>query len=201
MKRNGIIFGFFVLVAAIVGYGWLIRNDTAMVIMQMDRANVKINSDGIRDELVDFGFAVANRGAKDIDTIIVHSSYNASGGDAYSTERVIDQWEAYGVAPHYMIDRNGMIYRLVKDKDIAYHAGVSTVPDGRRNVNDFSIGVEILNTKTDRYTDAQYDAVKRLIAFLKGNASIKYVLGHDDIAPDRKTDPWNFDWERVKKEL
>ncbi|PIX91363.1 MAG: 1,6-anhydro-N-acetylmuramyl-L-alanine amidase AmpD, partial [Candidatus Moranbacteria bacterium CG_4_10_14_3_um_filter_41_65] len=25
-----------------------------------------------------------------------------------------------------------------------------------------------------------------------------FVVGHSDIAPDRKTDPWNFDWKKVK---
>ena len=150
----------------------------------------------IKNRLVSFGFA--KHSDRSIDTIVLHSSYNSMGGDEYSVDKVIGIWKSYGVAPHYMIDRKGAIYRLVEDTNIAYHAGVSEMPDGRENVNDFSIGIEILNTLDDNYTDAQYAAVKRLVASLKEQYKIKYVLGHDDIAPGRKTDPWNFDWKKLK---
>ncbi|EKD58435.1 MAG: hypothetical protein ACD_56C00125G0001 [uncultured bacterium] len=49
------------------------------------------------------------------------------------------------------------------------------------------------------YTSDQYDALNQLIASLKKKYSIKYILGHDDIAPGRKTDPWGIDWDRVRK--
>lgn len=150
------------------------------------------------DRLVDFGFQKASRIAKDIDTVVLHSSYNNQGGDRYSVEKVISIWKSYGVAPHFLIDRKGNIYRLVMERDIAYHAGVSEMKDGRTNVNAFSIGVEILNAEDDAYTDAQYEAVKHLIAHLKKTYPIRYVVGHDDIASGRKTDPWNFDWKRIR---
>jgi AmpD protein len=65
-------------------------------------------------------------------------------------------------------------------------------------VNDFSIGVEMLNTLDGQYTEAQYKAVNNLIAYLKKQYPIKFVVGHKDIAPDRKADPWNFDWKKLK---
>lgn len=151
----------------------------------------------IIEKKVDFGFSVSKE-VRTIDTVVLHSSYNSTGGDPYSVEKVIDIWRGYGVAPHYMIDRKGNIYRLVDDADIAYHAGVSKMPDGRTNVNDFSIGIEILNTKDDKYTDAQYASVNALIAYLRGKYSIKQVVGHADIAPGRKDDPWHFDWKKVR---
>lgn len=152
----------------------------------------------IIDRSVNFGFEKADRKAKDIDTVVLHSSYNNQGGDQYSVDKVISIWKSYGVAPHYLIDRKGQVYRLVVERNIAYHAGVSEMKDGRKNVNDFSIGVEILNTETDSYTDAQYLAVKHLVSSLKKTYPIQYVVGHDDIAPGRKTDPWNFDWKRIR---
>lgn len=152
---------------------------------------------GIQEKLVDFGFTKSSK-KRLIDTIILHSSYDAFGSDPYSLEGVLAIWKSYGVSPHYVIDRKGMIYRLVKDENIAYHAGVAKVPDGRTAVNDFSIGIEILNTKTDEYAKDQYDATRKLIASLKKQYAIKYVLGHNDIAPGRKTDPWNFDWKKLK---
>lgn len=151
----------------------------------------------IIEKKVSFGFGTVEK-PRTIDTVVLHTSYNSLGGDVYSVDKVVDIWKSYEVAPHYMIDRKGNIYRLVDDANIAYHAGVSKMPDGRTNVNDFSIGVEILNTKDDKYTQAQYDAVNDLIAYLRGKYAIKQVVGHADIAPGRKDDPWNFDWKKVR---
>ena len=161
------------------------------------KEKIKSSSLKIQNKLVNFGFSIPSK-PRTIDTIILHSSYDATGSDTYSVNGIIDQWKGYGVAPHYFIGRDGTVYQLVKDENIAYHAGVSVVPDGRTNVNDFSIGVEIANTLTDTYTDEQYTVVKALIASLKSTYAIKYVLGHDDIAPGRKSDPWNFDWKKIK---
>jgi hypothetical protein len=148
----------------------------------------------IKSALVSFGHESAS--GRKIDTIILHSSYSVSG-DPYDTSAVVALWKSYGVAPHYMIARDGTVSQLVADKNIAYHAGEGKMKDGRTGINNFSIGIEILNTKDDQYTKAQYKAVSDLIAHLKGKYSIKYVVGHDDIAPGRKTDPWNFDWGKI----
>jgi hypothetical protein len=151
----------------------------------------------IKNHLVNWGFTKSN--GRTIDTIIIHSSYDALSGNPYSLEGLIKEYKQYGVAPHYLIDRQGIIYRLVEDKNMAYHAGVSLIPDGRTNVNEFSLGIEIMTTKKDTPTEEQYAALQKLIDFLKGSYKIKYVLGHDQIAEGRKDDPWNFNWEKIKK--
>ncbi len=135
-----------------------------------------------------------------IDTIVIHSSYDALGKDPYSVEGVIKEYELYGVAVHYLIDRQGNIYRLVEDKNIAYHAGKSKTPDGRTNVNDFSIGVELLYQKEESPNEIQYLQLADLIKYLqkKYHISLKNIFGHSDIAPERKTDPWNFDWQKFR---
>jgi hypothetical protein len=148
----------------------------------------------IKSNLVSFGHESAS--GRKIDTIVLHSSHSVSG-DPYDTGAVVSLWKSYGVAPHYMIARDGTVSQLVADKNIAYHAGEGKMKDGRTGINDFSIGIEILNTKDDQYTKAQYKAVSDLIAHLKGKYTIKYVVGHNDIAPGRKTDPWNFDWDKI----
>lgn len=148
----------------------------------------------IKSKLVSFGHESAS--GRDIDTIVLHSSHGVNG-DPYDVDDVLALWKSYGVAPHYMIARDGTVYQLVADKNIAYHAGDSKMKDGRTGVNDFSIGVEILNTKTDKYTSAQYQATKDLIAYLKNKYGKMEVVGHDDIAPGRKTDPWNFNWNKL----
>lgn len=150
----------------------------------------------VTNRLVTWGFQSSS--GRKINTIIIHSSYDALGDEPYSVSGVIAEYKEYGVSPHYLIDREGKVYRLVEDKNIAYHAGESKMPDGRTGVNAFSIGVEMLTTKKDKLTDAQYSALKLLIADFKGKYKITAVLGHNQIAPGRKDDPWNFEWGRLK---
>ncbi len=155
-----------------------------------------VSAPSIIDRLVSFGHE--DRSSRNIDTIVVHSSYDALGDDPYSVSGLIEEYRQYGVSAHYLIDRKGTVYRLVEDRDIAYHAGVSAMPDGRTGVNAFSIGIEIIEKDTDSPTSAQYASLRSLIAYLEGKYGIRYVLGHSDIAPGRKTDPWGFDWERIR---
>ncbi len=150
----------------------------------------------IVNRLVNFG--QEKRNSRLIDTIVIHSSYNALGADPFSVSGIIKEYQEYGVAAHYLIDREGMIYQLVEDKNVAYHAGLSSVPDGRKGVNEFSLGIELVNTKTEQFTDKQYSALNSLLQSLKSKYPIKYVLGHNQIAPGRKDDPWNFQWDRLK---
>lgn len=151
----------------------------------------------ITHRLMSTGFTALDK-PRVIDTLVLHSSYDLNGTDPFSIGGIIKEYEDYGVSAHYLIGRKGDIYRLVEDRHIAYHAGVSKMPDGRRNANDFSIGIELVNTQTGSLTEAQYDALNSLIAFLKKKYPIKSIVGHSDIAPDRKTDPWNFDWKKLR---
>jgi AmpD protein len=154
-----------------------------------------IGKPSIKQDLVNFGHQKSS--GRSIDTIIIHSSYDALGDEPYNYSGLVGIYHQYGVAAHYLIDREGQIYQLVRDRDIAYHAGQSQVPDGRTSVNKFSLGIELMNTKEDEYTKKQYYSLNQLLNYLEDQYSIKYILGHDDIAPDRKTDPWNFDWDKI----
>ena len=165
-------------------------------VIEDDTKASKVTKLSITNRLVSFGFQKAQN--RKIDTIIIHSSYDALGDDPYSVSGVIAEYKSYGVSPHYLIDRKGNVSRLVEDKNIAYHAGESKMSDGRTGVNAFSIGVEMLTTKKDKLTDAQYSALKLLISELKGKYEITSVLGHNQIAPGRKDDPWNFEWSKLK---
>jgi len=180
------------------------KGSTSETVSDMPRSNLneepnskeaqKIN---IINKFVSWGYEKAV--ARKIDTVIIHSTYNALGGDPFSLEKILDIYKSYGVSPHYIIDRSGKIYRLVADENIAYHAGEGKVPDGRTSVNNFSIGIEIINSKTEKPTSEQYSALSSLIKNLQSKYSIKYILGHNQIAPGRKDDPWNFDWSKVNK--
>lgn len=150
------------------------------------------NSPEIISKNVSFGFKKSS--GRNIDTIIIHSVYNASGGEIYDVDLIIRQFGRYHVSPHYLIDREGKTYSMVNENDIAYHAGKSALPDGSVNVNTRSVGIEVITSLEEAPADAQMKALVALVKDLKSRYQIKYVLRHSDIAPDRKTDPWNFDW-------
>lgn len=150
----------------------------------------------VTNKLVSFGYQTAS--GRKVDAVVIHSTYNPLGGDPYSVSKAIDIYKSYSVSPHYIVARDGKVYRLVEEKNIAYHAGDSKTPDGRTNVNAFSIGIEVLTKETgDEPTDAQYIALRALLSDIKSRYSIKYILGHSDIAPGRKSDPWGFDWKEI----
>lgn len=151
----------------------------------------------VYDRLIGFGFRTPTT-QRTVNAIVLHSSYNASGGEVYNLDKIIGQYEQYGVGAHYLIDRNGKIYRLIQEESIAYHAGESKMPDGRKNVNDFSIGIELMGTEDSGFTGKQYDALNDLIADIKTRYRIKDIVGHGDVAPKRKTDPWKFDWKKLE---
>ncbi|MDR2824444.1 MAG: N-acetylmuramoyl-L-alanine amidase [Prevotellaceae bacterium] len=142
---------------------------------------------------VNFGMRIAAN--REIDAIVIHSSYYNLGGDPYSFSNVLSLYRSYFVNAHYIIARNGRVYNLVDECNIAFHAGRSVFPDGSRSGgNDRSIGIEMISSETDSPTQAQMHSLVRLVQNIKQHYNIKFVLRHSDIAPDRKTDPWNFDW-------
>lgn len=145
---------------------------------------------------ISWGFENTNK--RYIDTIIIHSSYNPFDNDYYNVDKILDIYKDYDVSAHYLIDRQGKIYKLVEEKNIAYHAGKSKMPDGRINVNYFSIGIELIYHKNETPNEYQYQSLNKLIKDIKNRYQIKYILGHKDIAPQRKDDPWNFDWNKAK---
>jgi len=140
---------------------------------------------------------------RNINSIIIHSVFNASGGDKYDIDLVIKQFSHYHVSSHYVIGRKGDIYQLVNEKYISFHAGKSSLPDGRMGVNSCSIGIELITTNDsiDSPTEKQIQSLTALVKDIKTRYKIKYVLRHSDIAPGRKTDPWNMNWEAFLKRL
>jgi len=130
-----------------------------------------------------------------INAIIVHSTFNASGGDFYDINLILAQFKRYRVSSHYIIERDGKIFRLVKENNTAYHAGKSQLPNRKGSVNACSIGIELVNSAIDTPTEFQLKSLILLVKDIKKRYKIGYVLRHSDIAPGRKTDPWNLNWE------
>ena len=104
------------------------------------------------------------------------------------------------VSCHYFIGRNGIVYRMVNDNRIAWHAGTSKWKN-INNLNKYSIGIEIQNKghliNYQNFTKKQIFSLIKLIKILKEKYKIKNenILGHSDVAPLRKLDPGEkFPW-------
>ena len=107
------------------------------------------------------------------------------------------------VSAHLLIRRNGDVVQFVPFNQRAWHAGVSEFC-GRTACNDFSIGIELEGTDSLAYTDIQYEVLSQVTQALQ-NAypalkDFANIMGHCDIAPERKTDPGDaFDWQKYKQ--
>lgn len=106
------------------------------------------------------------------------------------------------VSSHFYIDRKGGLIQFVATHDRAWHAGISS-HNGRGNVNDFSIGIELEGCDTLPFELAQYQTLASLThCLLRAFPEIKKnnIVGHSDISPQRKTDPGpRFDWNAYRK--
>lgn len=102
------------------------------------------------------------------------------------------------VSAHFFIRRDGSITQFVSCDRRAWHAGVSAWR-GRERCNDFSIGIELEGCDDLPFEVPQYEALARLVSALALRYPLRYIAGHEDIAPGRKTDPGPcFDWQRLR---
>lgn len=136
-----------------------------------------------------------------IDAIVVHDTETPGVRDAST----IVNWfknPRSKVSAHYIIGKRGELVQCVPDVRRAWHAGPSKLED-REKVNDFSIGIELVNaqTGTDPFTDAQYRTLALLTAdlVLRHQIPLTRIVGHRNVTnyPKVKKDPAdNFDWAR-----
>lgn len=103
------------------------------------------------------------------------------------------------VSAHYLVSPDGEVMSLVTEDMRAWHAGVSrwgSVTD----VNSASIGIELSNDGYSPFSAPLMDSLCVLIAGImdRWNIPAHRVMGHSDIAPNRKIDPGaRFDWRRL----
>jgi N-acetylmuramoyl-L-alanine amidase len=166
-----------------------------------------------------------NHGGKqnmaNVDTIVIHYTAGPSAQSAINTFK--DPNARFKPSAHLVIDFNGGVIQMVPFNVKANHAGESEHL-GRKWMNNYSIGIEIVNagnlkkvgnryqawygrfynedevivakhknrSKTEFwqiYTEEQIEIVGEICKALISCYDIKYIVGHDDIAPNRKTDP------------
>jgi N-acetylmuramoyl-L-alanine amidase len=131
--------------------------------------------------------------------LVLH--YTGMPGCEDALRRLTDP--ASKVSAHYLIDEDGSLFRLVAEEFRAWHAGASYWA-GLRNLNDVSIGIELVNPGHEfgyrDFPDAQMATLEILARDILDRHPIpaERVLGHSDIAPGRKQDPGEkFDWAHL----
>lgn len=131
------------------------------------------------------------------DMIILHYTGMASG--AAALERLRDP--AAKVSAHYLVEEDGRVFALVPEARRAWHAGRGSWR-GETDINAVSVGVEMVNPGHEfgyrPFPDAQLAAVIDLVGDIRSRWTIPdgHLLGHSDVAPDRKTDPGElFPWK------
>ena len=146
-------------------------------------------------------FDSKKRVLKEIKFIIFHYTGMKKESDAINRLTNIQS----GVSCHYLIKNNGEIVRLVPDLYIAWHAGESSWKN-YKSLNQNSIGIEITNPGHEhgyqKFSKKQIFSLLKLSKFLikKYKVNSKNILGHSDIAPQRKKDPGEkFPWEYLSK--
>ena len=146
-------------------------------------------------------FNSKKRTSKQIKFIIFHYTGMKNESDALS--RLTDIQSE--VSCHYLIKNNGVIVKIVPDLYIAWHAGKSSWKN-YKSLNQNSIGIEITNPGHEH--DYKKFKKKQIISLLKLTKLLikkykinpKNILGHSDIAVQRKKDPGEkFPWEHLSK--
>ncbi len=140
----------------------------------------------------------ARRDEAAVDILLLH--YTGMISREHALVRLCDRQAA--VSAHYLIDTDGLVYRLVAEEQRAWHAGVSYW-GGVRDINSHAIGIELVNPGHALgyrpFPPAQMTALAGLAAdILARHQAITpdRVLGHSDVAPARKTDPGEkFNWQ------
>ncbi|WP_374417087.1 N-acetylmuramoyl-L-alanine amidase [Stutzerimonas kunmingensis] len=154
----------------------------------------------------------------------IDTSYSSTGHDSRaqfiilhytSTDlpRSLQLLSGRDVSSHYLIGESpATIYRLVDENRRAWHAGESEW-NGRTWLNATSIGIELVNrgyveSADGRrlwypYSEEQIDALVVLLKDIMVRHDLKpsAIIGHSDIAPQRKVDPGPlFPWKRLAEE-
>jgi len=136
------------------------------------------------------------------DMIVLHYTGMQSGEAALARLRDPEA----KVSAHYLIEEDGRVFALVDEARRAWHAGVSFWK-GQRDVNAASIGIELVNPGHEwgyrAFPPAQMDALTGLLDAVRSRWEIENnrILGHSDVAPDRKQDPGElFDWAALARD-
>jgi len=174
----------------------------------------------IIDRLLSYNDNLEKRDTASIESIVLHCTElpTLEMAGEYG-ERIVYEGSRTGNSGHYYIDRDGTVYRYVRDNRVAHHVA---------GHNHHSIGIEIVNNgryphwfhsthqaPTEEYTETQINSLRKLLRYLKKQyPHISRLSRHSDLdtrkikAEDnpavlihRKIDPGPlFPWKEVLAE-
>ena len=146
-------------------------------------------------------FNPKKRGFKQIKFIVFH--YTGMKKESETISRLTNIQSE--VSCHYLIKKNGEVITMVPESYSAWHAGKSSW-GSYKSLNKNSIGIEITNPGHEfnykKFTKKQISSLLKLSRFLikKYKINLKNILGHSDIAPERKKDPGEkFPWQYLSQ--
>ncbi|WP_338673093.1 N-acetylmuramoyl-L-alanine amidase [Streptomyces sp. SCSIO 30461] len=126
-----------------------------------------------------------------IDRVVIHVVQGS-----YATALKVFKDPGHRAATHYVVGKDGRTAQLVRELDVAYHAG-------SRSMNERSIGIEhegFVDRPQD-FTDAMYSASARLTAGICRRYGVpvdrEHIIGHVEVPGADHTDPGpHWDWDR-----
>jgi N-acetylmuramoyl-L-alanine amidase len=104
------------------------------------------------------------------------------------------------VSVHRLIEKDGTLYKLVQDEDVAWHAGYGVIgaigPNAIVNFNKVSLGIELENMDDfkDPYPEAQLWSCAGQVIEWWGRYGWLPILSHASV-DIRKQDPAGFPWQ------
>jgi len=140
------------------------------------------------------GFLPASPRKAQVDMVVIHYTAGTTWISAYSTFR--ENPTQYST--HYIIDRDGTVYYIVDESLEALHAGAE--------VNDDSIGIDLVNLGNQYYTESQYSSLNALLKDIESRHPLikhnnRQIVGHYETPQgiaNKKVDPgYCFDWSRI----
>ncbi len=109
-------------------------------------------------------------------------SYNALKPETLRGRKDIAKASALNVSAHFLVDRDGTVYRLMPDDHMARHV---------IGLNYSAIGVENVAKNAKDLTPAQVRANIALVKYLKRKyPTIEYLIGHHEYRKMEKTPLW-----------
>ncbi|MFZ3568021.1 N-acetylmuramoyl-L-alanine amidase [Streptomyces sp. BH097] len=184
--------------ASAVGVGLLARGDLARMWWQMPGVDKPRKAGAVDFKGAEWvAAAAANWRRADrpadysVDRVVIH----VTQGSYQGTLKVFkDPW--HGAAAHYVVRQDGHIAQMIRELDVAFHAG-------NREYNERSVGIEHEGfvDRPEDFTDAMYEASARLTAQICRRYDMpvdrKHIIGHVEVPGTDHTDPGpNWDWDR-----
>lgn len=186
IKNKSIIFIIFVLVF----FSYHGQTFSETTICQSPKPNITVN-------YLKTGFKKPKK-ARVVDTILIMSTQASIDNNPYSKDQILKDLQKKKSSTHFLIDREGNIYKLAQETKTAFFSTKERMPDGRNGIENFAIGITLVQKDTDTLTEEQYTSLNSLSIYLASRWQIKNIVSFRGLVADWSVGPYNFDWNKFK---